>query len=474
MSRPHPETSSRQLSIKRLELENFRCFGNAVVEFHPELTVLVAENAQGKSAVLSAASLALGPVISELGGVRPQPLTSDTVRVAFASNEHMQPCLPMRLKAGGEVRGVDLVWSRTRTSVSAHAGASRKELMAALAEARELRRLAQADGACLLPVAAFYRTDRLWSSLGGESRRIRTDRRIQGRWLGYADWTSPTSSFNAFLAWYRGAFTQLGLATSKFNDAGSRLEKQIVAVHEAVRTALQPTGWTNINWERAGDSTTPVMGRDFISIEHRSRGRLPLQFLSDGIQNMVALVADLAYRCVVLNPHLGESAARETCGVVLIDEIDMHLHPRWQQVVVELIRKAFPKIQFIVTTHSPQVLSTVDNESIRLIRLDGAAASVAKPRYQSRGIESADILARLMDVDPIPQVEEAKWLSEYRALIQLSKQQSPEGTALWEKIVSHFGADNPVLSEIAVLRRFQEFRATHGLTGGGKAEDAEA
>lgn len=217
-----------------------------------------------------------------------------------------------------------------------------------------------------------------------------------------------------------------------------------------------------------------MMGRDFISIEHPSRGRLPLQFLSDGIQNMVALVADLAYRCVVLNPHLGEAAARETCGVVLIDEIDMHLHPRWQQVVVELIRKAFPKIQFIVTTHSPQVLSTVGNESIRLIRLDGAAASVTKPRYQTRGIESADILARLMDVDPVPQVEEARWLSEYRALLQLSKQQSPEAAELWEKIVSHFGADNPVLSEIAVLRRFQEFRATHGLNGGGKAEDAEA
>ncbi len=474
MSRQHPDKSARQLSLKRLELENFRCFGSAVVEFHPELTVLVAENAQGKSAVLSAASLALAPIVSELSGIRPQPLASDAVRVAFASNEHMQPCLPMTLKAVGEVRGVDLVWSRTRASVSAHAGTSRKDLKAAMAEARELRRLAQADSGCLLPVAAFYRTDRLWSSMGGESRRIRRDRRIQGRWLGYADWTSPTSSFSAFLAWYRGAFTQLGSATSKFNDAGSRLEKQIVAVHEAVKTALQPTGWTSINWERAAGSTTPMMGRDFISIEHPSRGRLPLQFLSDGIQNMVALVADLAYRCVVLNPHLGEAAARETCGVVLIDEIDMHLHPRWQQVVVELIRKAFPKIQFVVTTHSPQVLSTVDNESIRLIRLDGAAASVTKPRYQTRGIESADILARLMDVDPVPQVEEAKWLSEYRALLQLSKQQSPEGAELWEKIVSHFGADNPVLSEIEVLRRFHEFRVTHGLTGGGKAEDAEA
>jgi len=275
------------------------------------------------------------------------------------------------------------------------------------------------------------------------------------------------------LEWYGGAFNQLGAATSKFLDAGSRIEKQIVAINEAVRTALQPTGWTSINWERTEVSEDAVQRRDFISIEHQSRGRLPLQFLSDGIQNMVALVADLAYRCVVLNPHLGEAAARATGGVVLIDEIDMHLHPRWQQVVVDLLRQAFPKIQFVITTHSPQVLSTVDNESIRLIRLDGASATVTKPRYQTRGIESADILARLMDVDPVPQVEEAKWLSAYRALLQVSKQQSLEGVDLWAKIIAHFGVDNPVLSEIEVLRRFQEFRVTHGLDGGGKAGDAE-
>ncbi len=474
MSRQHSDSSARQLSLTKLELENFRCFAIGAIEFHPELTVLVAENAQGKSAVLAAASLALDPIVSELSGVRPHTLRADSVRVELEGEVHMQPCLPMRLKAHGEVRGVSLGWARSRASLSAYAGGSRRDLTAATAEARELRRLALADSGCLLPVVAFYRTDRLWSSMGGALRRSRPDRSMQGRWLGYADWTSPTSSFGAFLGWYRGAFTQLGSATSKFGDAGSRIEKQIVAVHEAVRTALQPTGWTAINWERAEGSATSLIGRDFISIEHQSRGRLPLQFLSDGIQNMVALVADLAYRCVVLNPHLGEAAARETGGVVLIDEIDMHLHPRWQQVVVDLIRKAFPKIQFVVTTHSPQVLSTVDNESIRLIRLDGAAATVTKPRYQTRGIESADILARLMDVDPVPQVEEAKWLSEYRALLQVSKQQSPEAVELWEKIVSHFGGDNPVLIEIEVLRRFQEFRATHGLTDGGKAGDAEA
>ena len=95
-------------------------------------------------------------------------------------------------------------------------------------------------------------------------------------------------------------------------------------------------------------------------VEHPEYGRLPLSSLSDGVRNMIALIADIAHRCARLNPHLSEEAARQTPGVLLIDEVDMHLHPRWQQLVVDLLRKAFPSLQIILSTHSPHVLSTVE------------------------------------------------------------------------------------------------------------------
>lgn len=474
MSNQPSEEEGPQLSIARLELQNYRCFASGVIDFHPRLTVLVADNAQGKSAVLAAITMVLEPVIAELSKTKARSVDANAVRLKYDGDGGMKPCMPMSLGLEASVRRVPLRWTRSRTSLSPRSGRSQMDLKAALAEASELRRLASEDGGYLLPVVAFYRTDRLWSSVDGADRRNSPHGPLQGRWAGYDDWTSPTSSFGSFVQWYRSAFNRLGDATSKFQDPGARIEKQLLAIHEAVRTALQPTGWTAINWE---PPTLEPDGRprsDFISIENLSRGKLPLQFLSDGIQNMVALVADLAYRCVVLNPHLGELAAQETTGVVLIDEIDMHLHPRWQQVVIELIRRAFPKIQFVVTTHSPQVLSTVDSESIRLIRMDGPAASISKPRYQTRGIESADILARLMDVDPVPQIEEAKWLSEYRALLQLDKQGEAEAAALWARITEHFGPDNPVLNEIEVLRRFQQFRAEHGLVDDGRGRGAKA
>ncbi|WP_250666481.1 AAA family ATPase, partial [Escherichia coli] len=80
------------------------------------------------------------------------------------------------------------------------------------------------------------------------------------------------------------------------------------------------------------------------------------------------MIGDIAYRCIKLNPHLGGDAARQTRGVVLIDEVDMHLHPRWQQIILTQLREVFPQIQFVITTHSPQVLTSVPSECIRILK----------------------------------------------------------------------------------------------------------
>src|SRR5207249_2270078 len=123
----------------------------------------------------------------------------------------------------------------------------------------------------------------------------------------------------------------------------------ITAVREATRIVLEPTGWSDLTWP---------LGQRSLGVRHRDHGLLPLSVLSDGVRNMVALVADLARRCASLNPHLGEAVAQLTPGVLLIDEVDMHLHPRWQQQVVDLLRRAFPSLQMVLSTHSPHVLST--------------------------------------------------------------------------------------------------------------------
>jgi predicted ATP-binding protein involved in virulence len=80
-------------------------------------------------------------------------------------------------------------------------------------------------------------------------------------------------------------------------------------------------------------------------------------------------VAEIAHRCIELNGFLGEKAVRMTPGLVMIDELDLYLHPRWQKHILEDLQRAFPLIQFIVSSHSPFIIQSV--RSRNLITLDG-------------------------------------------------------------------------------------------------------
>jgi predicted ATP-binding protein involved in virulence len=132
---------------------------------------------------------------------------------------------------------------------------------------------------------------------------------------------------------------------------------------------------------------------------------------------------------------------------------------------VDLLRKVFPEMQMVVSTHSPHVLSTVDVDSIRIIRMREGAVVLDTPTFQTRGVESADVLAAIMGVHPVPQVPEAQWLSDYRALVQTGHDDTSDGRQLWGRLLAHFGADHPVILELATLRRLQEFKRMHNLPG---------
>ena len=87
--------------------------------------------------------------------------------------------------------------------------------------------------------------------------------------------------------------------------------------------------------------------------------RVPFHLLSDGYRNVVGMAADIAYRMATLNPHLLERVIGETPGIVMIDEIDLHLHPNWQRQVVDHLLRAFPQVQFVATTHSPFIIQSL-------------------------------------------------------------------------------------------------------------------
>ena len=106
---------------------------------------------------------------------------------------------------------------------------------------------------------------------------------------------------------------------------------------------------------------------------------------------MLTLVGDMARRAAILNPHLGDAALRNTPGVVTIDELDLHLHPNWQRRIIHDLKTTFPSLQFIATTHSPQLIGEAQPEEIRMLDDDETSTP---PR--SFGIDSSRVLEEVM------------------------------------------------------------------------------
>jgi len=468
------------LRVDKLSLQNFRCFTDCELELHPELTVLVADNALGKSALLDALRLALNVFVTTMGRSKQcRGFERTDVHLALEKADSdgkeiekglMQMRFPVRFTAEGIVSGESVTWSRSLKGDGAYLRTSMKDTRAMRAAANRLSKQLdvidnrEGEQPTLLPIAAFYGTGRLWD----EHRLTKGKRWLAStspiRASAYLDCLSPSSSYKSFAAWYEK--TADAVRDPRFKTVGSaeRPDNHLAAVRDAVRAVLEPTGWAAIDWEFAPrDRSGQPQGRGFVVVEHLKNGRLPLSHLSDGVRNMVALVADLTHRCVRLNPHLGESAASLTPGVLLIDEVDMHLHPRWQQLVVSLLQSTFPKMQLVFSTHSPHVLSTVDFNSIRVIRIEAGHGETKKPFAQTLGDESAGVLARVMDVDPIPNVKSSRLLSHYHALVQNGRDQSEEANDTWRQLLVHFGVEHHLLQEAAILRRLQEFRRQNNL-----------
>jgi len=211
------------------------------------------------------------------------------------------------------------------------------------------------------------------------------------RMVGYKNCLEPKLDHHLFEKW----FSQLELSALQKNKK--------IAVLEAVRNATKMCipGAKRFYYDVANGE---------LMIELEDKGYCLFDSLSDGYRNMVAMVADIAHRAARLNPHMGANAATECSGVVLIDEIDLHLHPKWQRRIVGDLQKAFPNIQFIATTHSPFILqSLVPGEVIDLNGINGrlpinpgqeVAAPSPEREYSSKSIE--DIVEDVMGVE-VPQ-----------------------------------------------------------------------
>jgi predicted ATP-binding protein involved in virulence len=169
--------------------------------------------------------------------------------------------------------------------------------------------------------------------------------------------------------------------------------------------------------------------------------------LSDGERGTLALVLDLTRRLAQANPEMSDPAA-EAEAVVLIDEIELHLHPKWQRQIVRNLTAAFPRCQFVATTHSPQVVGEVEHDRIQII----ANGQVYSPTH-SFGVDSSRVLEEIMGADP--RTEEVNALLSQISQ-EVGRQQYHGAHELLSSLVAKLGEDDPEVTRIRTLLDFME------------------
>ncbi len=437
------------MKLKRLTLSNFRGFTSFECEFNLGLNVIVGQNGFGKTSVLDAISVAYGQYLSAFGtgvdrGVHKDEIHLAAMKSVEGESVQMEYQFPVTVACEAykvsSMSDFPLSWTRSLNSQK-----SRTTQVTPLKNAaKHLEKAVQNGEAVSLPILAYYGTGRLWRQKALSSIKEESLSKAS-RLEGYRDCMDPESSYNAFARWLRNesiadyeqrmALIERAGLEEALNKGKTVRGRLLNAISEAINTVLEPSGWSNV---RYGASSKQIIAT------HSEYGDMPISLLSDGVRNMVGLVADIAYRCVRLNPHLEGNAVNDTFGIVLIDEVDMHLHPEWQQLVLQNLEEAFPNIQFIVTTHSPQVLSTVKKESIIVLGRTGKVQPIFGETY---GEASNDILTEVMHVNPKPRIEQVVEVERYLNMIDLGKHESIEGKALRAKLESMLGQEHHELQK---------------------------
>ncbi len=183
---------------------------------------------------------------------------------------------------------------------------------------------------------------------------------------------------------------------------------------------------------------------------------LSLNQLSDGEKNMIAMIGDIARRLSMANPNLPNPL--EGDGIVMIDEVDLHLHPKWQQKILISLEEAFPNVQFIVTTHSPQVLTTVKSEGIQGLVFENHNLEIKKFDF-SLGAKSHELLNEILGVTERPQnLEIVKDLNRYLELVDENLYNDEEAIKLREKLDAWGAGKEKDLLKADMDIRLKEYR----------------
>lgn len=370
------------MRLDQLKIQNFRCFEQASIAFSPQFNLFVGVNGAGKTSLLQAVAASLATPLHAVSGavvwIHAQEKNARLALLRMEGRVRYERCYPVRLEAEGVVAGQSRQWWMEESGPGNNQTKFEHTIYSALTDLAAS--LAQ-GGAGALPVVAFYTAERRWK-LGGTTAEEAV-RKQESRLDAYRSWHEAALDVQGLETWVVAkSLEQLEAAAQ--SQSGADLPSELALVNRAVADAVP--GAVGLRYD--------IKFRRLV-LDWHSGDPVPFDTLSDGQRGVVALVADIARRMVLLNPQLGSDVLAQTPGIVVIDELDMHLHPAWQRSLPGVLKATFPQVQFIATSHSPQMMSELMPEEIWLMR----GAEVVGHPERSMGLSTNQVLEELMGTD---------------------------------------------------------------------------
>lgn len=378
------------VEIENISLTNIRGFRDEMLFFGDNVNLIVGVNGAGKTTVLNGLATAMSWLINRTLNDRSQGHPIDEMDIR---NGARGASIEISVKHGG---------ARFKWKVAkANRGASSQGYRSELSDLNELSRIFQGTlgdnpESASLPLVIYYPVDRSIVEIPLRTRGKREFNQLSA----YDDALKSAANFRRFFEWFRyrqeeslSTFVtgvvdllQAGGSLDSIDDLpNSSAGKELDAVREAVYKFMP------------GFSDLRIMYSPLRMVVDKDGRRLNLLQLSGGEKIMLALIGDLARRLTLANPDIADPLKGE--AIVLIDEIDLHLHPKWQRNAMSQLSEVFPNCQFIVSTHSPHIITHVPPEDISALKANSEGEIEVHRVRGSYGYTAESVLGEVMGLD---------------------------------------------------------------------------
>ena len=400
------------------------------LNFSSGVNLLIGDNGVGKTTVLEALALSVQTYFSRMNDITKKGITQKDVRFTSSlvgdASQHRMYYTPTTIKSTVELGGVEYSSEisredETNATRTKYAG---KELATA---GRELLN-SQTE---ILPVICYFSISRVVDTQKVSTSSVGKNK-LNDRRCGYMDCLNATLDRKALTDW-------------AFKMAMAEYKKGMpIAEYEAFKKAV---GTFMQKMNDLDEIPLVEYTRDFEDITYTENGKTMLvNYLSAGYQSLLWMLMEISFRIALLNPEMSDYSQAE--GIVLIDEIDMHLHPRWQWKILDALLSSFPKVQFIAATHSPIIISSFRDAKLLSIGQNGVEELSGAYAYSID-----DVVAYKQGSSGIPQELWQRKKEFEDAFYQRDKQNSQKALDGMKEL---FGEDNTEVKRAEAKMRMRK------------------